>query len=120
MEPAELGQHRQQVEHGEFVGGDEQSAFLQLAQFGERLGGFTAEVDQLLGIFEKNLAGVGKDALTRRAVEKRLAKLVLQFADGLADGGLGAEELFGCAREGAFSSYRQKDFELGKLHEITP
>jgi len=31
MEAAELGEHREQVERGEFVGGDGQLAFLQLA-----------------------------------------------------------------------------------------
>ena len=36
MQAAELGQHRQQVERGEFVGGDHQLAFLQFAQFDQR------------------------------------------------------------------------------------
>ena len=69
MQAAELGQERQEVEHSELVGGDDQLALLQFAQFGQRFGGFTAQVDQLFGVFEENLPGVGEDALARRAVE---------------------------------------------------
>ena len=38
MQAAELRQHRQQIEGSEFVGGDDQFAFLQFTQFGQRLG----------------------------------------------------------------------------------
>ncbi len=78
--------------------------------------GFAAQVDQLFGVLEENLAGVGEHALARRAVEQRLAQFVLEFANGLADGGLGAEEFLGGAREAVLAGYGQKDFELGKLH----
>ena len=120
MQAAELGQQRQQVEHGEFVGRDDQLAFLQFAQFSQRFGGLAAQVDQLFGVFEENLAGVGEDALARRSVEKSFAEFVLELADGLAYRRLGAEEFFGGAGEAVLAGDRQKYFKLRKFHETAP
>src|SRR6266576_876493 len=46
MQAAELREEGKQIEHRKFVGGDDQLAFLQFAQLGERLGSFPAQVDQ--------------------------------------------------------------------------
>ena len=117
MEAAKFCQDGQQVEHGEFVGCDDQLAFLQFAQFGEGFRGFGAQVDQLFGVFEQDFSGVGEDAFAGRAVEEGFAEFVLEFADGLADRGLGAEEFLGGAGKAALAGHGQKYFELGKFHE---
>jgi hypothetical protein len=54
MQPAELRRHRQQVEHGEFIGGDYQLAFLQFAHLHQRGLCVLAQVEQLLGVFLEN------------------------------------------------------------------
>ena len=118
MQAPELGQHRQQVEHGKFVGRDDQFAFLQFAQFGKRFGRLAAQVDQFFGILVENFPGVGEDAFARRAVEEGLAEFVLELADGLADRRLGAEKFFGGAREAALAGNSEKHFQLGKFHGV--
>ena len=92
MQPAKFGQHRQQVERGEFVGGDAQLAALQLAQFSERAGGIVAQVEQPLGILLQDASGVGQQAVARGAVEERLAHILLPACEstGLPPIGCGA------------------------------
>src|SRR5689334_20195161 len=118
MQAAEFGEHRKQVKDGEFVGGDHQLAFLQLAEFGEGFGGFGSEIDQLLGVLVEDSAGIGQHAFAGGAVEESFAKFVLQLADSLADRRLGAEKFVGSAGETALAGYRQEDFELGKVHGL--
>ena len=116
MQAAKLAQHRQQIERGEFIGGDHQLALLQLAHFDQRRLRVLAQVEQFLGVFLENASGVGEHALARRAVEERLADLQFKFADGLADRRLGAKQLFGRAGKPAFAGHGEEDFELGKVH----
>ncbi len=69
MQAPELGQHRQKIKRGEFVGSDCQLAALQFAEFGQRSGGVVAQVQQALGVFLQNASGVGEQAVAGRAVE---------------------------------------------------
>src|SRR5215469_6607528 len=115
---AEFGQNVQQVQHREFVVGDDQFPLLQFAEFGEGSGRFSPQVDQLFRIFVENLAGIGENAFAGGAVEESLAKFVFQLADGLADRGLRAEEFIGSARKAALASHGQKNFKLGQLHGL--
>ena len=94
--------------------------FCKLAQLGERLGGFPAQVDQLFGVFEEHFAGVGEDALARRSVKEGFAEFVLELADGLAYRRLGAKEFFGGAGEAVLAGDRQKHFKLRQFHETAP
>ena len=112
MQAAEFGQHGQEIEHSEFVGGNDQLAFLQFAEFGKGFRGLAAQVDQLFGVFEEDFAGVGEDAFAGGAVEEGFAQFVLKFADGLAYGRLGAEEFFGGAGEAALAGDGEENFEL--------
>src|SRR5579872_24950 len=118
MQAAEFRENRKQVKDGKFVGGDDQFAFLQLTEFGERFGGFRAEIDQLLGILVEDFPRVGKDAFAGGAVEQSFAEFVFQLTNGLADGRLGAEEFVGSAGETALAGYGQEDFQLGKVHGL--
>ena len=45
MQPPEFRQDGEQIQRSELVGGDHQFSLLQLAQFGERFGGFLAQID---------------------------------------------------------------------------
>ena len=107
-----LRQHRQQIKRGEFVGGDGQLAALQFAQFGQRLGGVVAQIQQPLGVFLQNASCVGEQAVARGTVEERLADFVFQLVDGLADRRLGAIQLFRRAGKPPLARHRQEDFQL--------
>ena len=96
--------------------GDGQLALLQLAHLDERGLRILAEIDELLGVFLQNAASVGENAIARRTIEERLADLQFKFADGLADGRLGAKQFFGGARKAALAGDGEEDFELGKIH----
>ena len=116
MKPAELGQHREKVEHREFIGSDDQPALLQLAKFSQGFGGFRAQVDQLFGVFVKDLARVGQNSLARGAIKQRFPEFALQLANGLADRRLCAKKLVRSARKAMLAGDRQENFELRKVH----
>src|SRR5208337_451243 len=116
MQAAIFAEHWQQVERGKFIGGDYQLALLQFAHFYQRHLRVLPQVEQLLRVFLQNASGVGQYPLARSTVAYRFSDLEFEFADGLADGGLGAKELFGGPGEAAFASDTEEDFELGKVH----
>ena len=116
MKAAKFREHRQQIKNGEFVGRDHQLSLLQFAQLGKRLGGLTAQIDELLGVFVENFSRVRKNPFARGAIEQCLPEFVFELADGLADGRLGAKQLIRGARKAALAGDGKKDFQLGKLH----
>ncbi len=118
MQAAELGQHRQQVERGKFVGGDAQLAALQLAQFGQRSGGIVTQVEQPLGILLQHAPGIGEQAFAGGAVEQRLADFLFQLVNGLADRRLGAMQLFRGPGKLPFPRHREKHFQLSQIHDL--
>ncbi len=120
MQAAEFGQHRQQVESGEFVGRDAQFAAMQLAQFSERAGGIVAQVEQALGILLQDAPGIGQQAVARGAVEERLAHILFQLVNRLAHRRLGAMQFF--RRPGKFPlpRHRQKHFQLSQSPYCLP
>lgn len=65
VESAEFCEHGQQIKSGEFVGGDCQFTFLQLAQFDQSFLGVGAQIQQSFGVFLEDAAGVGEDSLAR-------------------------------------------------------
>lgn len=72
---------------------------LQIRQFGLQLLHLRQDG---LGTVEQHLAAVGQGEAAPFPVEQRLAQLLFDIADHLADGGLGDEQLFRGAGE-AFS-----------------
>src|SRR6266478_355821 len=116
MEAAELCQHGQQIERGEFVGRDAQLAGLEFAQLNQGLLRVRPQVEQLLGVLLQGAAGVGEDPFAGGPVKQRLAQLLLEFANGLADRRLGTKQLLGRAREAPLAGHHQEDFELRKVH----
>lgn len=94
---AKTVKHRQQVEAGVLVGGQQQSAAVQRAQFAERLRRFNAQVQQLHGVFAQDHTGIGERAVAGSTLKESFAQFCLKLGDGLADGGLGAMEALGRA-----------------------
>ena len=92
-------------------------AALQALQFVERACGFAAQGQQAHRVLAQQSAGGGERAIARGAVEKRLAHGALQLANNLADGGLGAMQAHGRAREAALLGDGEKGFELAEFHE---
>ena len=120
MQAPEFGQHRQQIERGEFVGGDGQLAALQLAKFDQRSAGIVAQVQQPFGILLQDAPGVGQQAVARGAIEQRLAEFFFQLVNRLAYRRLGAMQLFRCAGELPFPRHREKHFQLPQVHGLEP
>jgi hypothetical protein len=98
VQAAEFREHRQQVERGEFIGGNGQLALLDFAELDQGFLRVIAEVEEFFGVFLQGVACVGEDAFARGAIEEGFTDFFFEFADGLADRGLGAEE-FSAARE---------------------
>jgi hypothetical protein len=113
---AELGEGGKQAVDGTFVDAESEFAAIKANEVGETLFDFVAEVDEALGVFAEHGAGVGEANGTGAADEERLAEIVFKLADGKADGGLGAEETFGSAREAAFAGNGKKDLEFAEIH----
>src|ERR1700694_4462413 len=81
MQAAKLAQYRQQVERGEFIGGDREPALLQFAHLHQRRLCILSQIEQFLGVFLQNAPGVGENAVAGRTVEQGLADLQLKLAD---------------------------------------
>ena len=81
---------RQQVHAGVLVGRQLQVAALQALQLVEGAGGLAAQGQQAQRVVAQQRAGGGERAVARGAVEEGFAHRVLELADDLADGGLGA------------------------------
>src|SRR3954468_9440753 len=88
--PAELIQHREEIQTVKFICGDAQFAAIELPQFRQRALRLCPEVYHPLRILIHNLTSVGKGAVAGGAVEQSFAEFLLQFANGLADGRLAA------------------------------
>jgi hypothetical protein len=82
-------------------------------EFGEPLFHFVAKVQEALGVVSEQCARVGKADRTCATDEERLAEVLLELANGEADGRLGAIEALGGAREAAFASDGKEDLEFG-------
>ena len=118
MYPAELVQHRQEIQAGVLVGGDAQLALLQLPQLDERSPGLSAQVEQLLGVFLEHAAGIGEGAVARRTIEQQLAQFGLQLAHELADGRLSSAQALRGPGKALFLNDGQKGFQLCKVHGL--
>ena len=116
VEPAVLVQERQQVQARQLVGGDHELPAPQIPHVVQRRQRLSAEVHQAFRVLEQDLARIGEHAAPARAIEERLADLVLELADDLADRGLGAVERLGRLGEAALADDGDKRFELEEFH----
>ena len=87
-----------------------------VAQIEQRGGGLGPQIQELVGVFVKDVPGIGKVAIARGAVEQGFSQLVFQLADCLAYRGLGAEQLLRRPGEAAFPCHGHKYFKLEKVH----
>ena len=113
---AESADQRQQRVNGALVGADEDAAAAQIAQLTHGGLGLFAEAHQPLRVVAQDASRFGQGALLRGPIEQALAQLLLEPADGLADGRLRAVELGGRAREAALGGDGEKDLQFGQFH----
>src|SRR5215469_3716010 len=92
-----------------FVYAQRNLAALKFAQLLDSLSDFLAQVQHSVRVFGKQHAGVGECSSAGAAHEERLAHPLFQLADGDADGGLCAVQLFCRTRKTALARYRLKD-----------
>src|SRR5690242_14719262 len=107
------GQHREQGVDGAFVHAERKLTAAAGAQVVHGAADFVAEIENAFGVADQEPAGVGKLAGARAAGEERFTDFVFEFADGDADGGLGAIELLGGAGEAALAGHGEEDVEFG-------
>jgi hypothetical protein len=116
IQAAVLVQQRQQVQAGELVGRQRETARAELPDIVERRERLLAEIQQPLGVHREHPPGVGEHAAPAGAVEQRPADLVLEPLDGLADRRLGPIERLGGGREAALPYHGDEGFELSEFH----
>jgi hypothetical protein len=112
MQFAELGESGKQSVDGAFVDAKREFAALEAFEFAQAFLHFVAEIDEALGVFAQEGAGVGKADRPRATNEKGLAKIVLQLADGQADSGLSAIKALARAGEAAFAGHGKKNLKF--------
>jgi hypothetical protein len=110
-------EHGQKPEAGVLISGDGKTAALEGAQFFEGGDGFETQAQEALRITAEELAGGGEGAVARGAFEEGLADFVLQFADSMTDGGLGAAHADSGTGEAFFFKDGEEGFELIKVHK---
>src|ERR1041384_6843731 len=108
--------HREEIETCELVSRDRELPLVHLAQLLQRDPSFASQVNKLLRVFPKQLAGISEGAISRRPVEQRLSHFAFELANRLADCRLRAIELLGSPRETALARHSQEHFELKKVH----
>jgi hypothetical protein len=112
MGSAEFRQRGKQRVDGAFIDAEREFAAFQAFQFGEAFFYFVAQVDEALGVFKEQGAGIGHAYGAGATHKERLAKVIFQFANGQADGGLRAVEALGSAGEAALLGDHQKDLQF--------
>jgi hypothetical protein len=109
---AEDGQGGKQSVDGTFIYAEGKFAALEAFEVGKAFFYLVAEVDEALGVFLEDHAGVGHTHRPGATNEQGLAKTVFELADGEADGGLCAEEALGSAGKAAFFGDGEEDLQF--------
>jgi len=117
---AEFGDGRKESVDGAFVDAEGEFAALEALEVHQAFLDFVAQVEEALGVFAKEGAGVGEADGARAADEEGLAEGFFELADGQADRGLRAVKAFGGAREAALAGDGQKDLEFSEIHGSSP
>ena len=94
-----------------------QASTFERPQLFDRRCRFAAQLQQTLGIFAQQDAGRRERAVTRGALEKRIANFFFETANGVAHRRLGAVQARSGARETALLYNRKKGFELRQVHK---
>ena len=120
MRFAEFGERRKQGMDGAFVDAEGEFTALEALKLHEPFLDLIAEVEEALGVFAQQGAGVGQADRAGTADEERLAEGFFEFADGKANGGLGAVKTLGGTGKAAFASDGEKDLQFAKIHRNRP
>lgn len=92
------------------TGADAELAAVQGIGFQELVFAFSDQVYGGFNVFQENFSFGGELDTFGAADEEGLVQLFFQYFDGLADGGLGDEELFGCFGKAQGDGDVVKDF----------
>ena len=114
---AEARDQRQHGVHRRLVGADQHAAAAQVAQVLDRGLGLLRQPEQALGVVAQQPAGVGQGGVLGGAVEQALADALLEPADRLADGRLGAVQLHGRPGEAPLGGNLQKP-KFAQFHRL--
>src|SRR5438309_3115929 len=118
MQDSKFGQGGKESVDGAFVHTQREFAALQALQFGESLFDFITKVNQALGVVFQKRARIGEANRPGATNEKRLAKGVLEFADGQANGGLGAVKALASAGEATLLCDHEKYLKFTEVQGI--
>ena len=91
---------------------------LQVAQVADRRLRLLGQPHQPLGVVEQHAARFGELAVLRRTVEQPFAEVLLEAANGLADGRLGAMEPRRGPRKAPLGRDGQKDLKFSQIHDL--
>src|SRR3984893_16556913 len=97
-----------------------QLAALQPFKLGQPFGDLVAQVQQPLGVFLQQYAGIGQTNRTRAANKQWLPERIFELADAQADGRLGPVEPLGRARKASLLRDHQKHLEFAEIHGESP
>ena len=117
---SEVSQGGKESMDGALVDAEGEFAALEALEVHQAFLDFVAQVEEALGVFAKEGAGVGEADGARAADEEGLAEGFFELADGQADRGLRAVKAFGGAREAALAGDGQKDLEFSEIHGSSP
>jgi hypothetical protein len=113
MSFAELGKSGEKGVDGAFIDAEGEFATLEALEVEEPFFDFVAEVEEAIGVFAEELAGVREANRAGSTDEERLAERVFELADSQADGGLSTVKTLGGAREAAFAGNGKKNLKFG-------
>jgi hypothetical protein len=109
---AEFGERGEEGVDGAFIDAEGELATLKTLELQETFFDLVAEVEEAIGVFAEELAGVGKADRAGAADEERLAEGVFKFTNGQADSGLRAVETFRGTRKAALAGNSKKNLEF--------
>ena len=113
---AEFLDQRQQHVHAALVRSDQHASALQVPQLADGQLRLLRQPLEPLGVVAQHPPRLGQRAVLRRAIEQPLPHLVLEPADGLADGRLGAVQLRRGARKAALGGHGEKYTQFCQFH----
>jgi hypothetical protein len=117
---AEDGKGREQSVNGAFIYAEGELAAFEPFEFAETFFDFVAKIEQALGVFLEEDAGIGEADGAGAADEKWLAEGVFQLANAEADGGLGTKKTLAGAGETALLGNHEKNLQFAQIHTVSP
>jgi hypothetical protein len=116
MTTPELMQQRQKIQAGQFVGRHDQLPAAQMPHIVDGRERRVLHVEETFGMPQQYLSGVGEHTSAARSIEERMADLIFEPLNDLADRRLRPVEHLGGFRKAAFAHDRDECFEFEQIH----